>query len=62
MRIRKECKCGKVHETIPIKNRPWIDEGLYLGVFFECGCECGCESTLFIINEDINVEDLKNAG
>ncbi len=41
--VFKTCACGKVYPFIPSNARPWIEDQILIGWFWECVCK----STLF---------------
>lgn len=43
-RINKVCKCGKVHDPIPLLVREQLDDDHVIGYYWECECK----STLFL--------------
>lgn len=37
-KVNKICSCGKLHPTIPMDAREWVDEGVLIGFVWECEC------------------------
>jgi hypothetical protein len=56
----KICSCGEAIKTLPAILRPWIQDNVLIGAFFECP-KCG--STLLLMGIDLKnlnlIDDLK---
>jgi hypothetical protein len=48
--INKKCACGILHTEIPANIKVWEEEGVLIGIHFDCPCT----STLLIVSMDMD--------